>query len=168
MKDLATTTAANERTKSLHGMAALMTAAAMQPKRICKQLGISRAKYNVFLQSGVFNVLVADYRKRMLERGLDDASVALLGDAKNNIDFLRGVRDGTVNDDDTARLGIRLRASQTLFGQQFPKGQDSYDPVRVGDALRTIANAVCLEVGETIEVTPVDLDTAIEKHDQVE
>jgi hypothetical protein len=158
----ATITAEEQQTKSQHGLAALMTAAAMKPKRICLQLGISRAKYNCFLQSGVFNALVADYRKRMLERGLDDAAVSLLADAKTNVDFLRGVRDGTI-DDEPGKMGHRLRASFKLMDNQFPKGHDTFDPQRVGDALRTIANAVCTEVGEAIEIESTPLDHAINK-----
>lgn len=147
-------------TKSQHGLAALMTAAAIPPLQIRKQLGISKAKYKLFLQSGVFNALVASYRKRLLEHGLNDAAVHLLGDAKRNVEFLQEIRDGNFADD-PKRMRVRLSASQTLFEKQFPKGEATFDQSRVDNALRSIANATCAEVGEAIEITAVPLDQAI-------
>lgn len=164
MSQLPTITADAQHEKSVQGLAALLTAIGTKPIKIRKQLGISKAKYNLFLQSGVFNALVAEYRRKLLERGLDDAATLLMADATHNVDFLKKLRDGDIPIDDAAAMGVRLRASQTLFDKQFPKNQDGglNAPV-VEKAMRAIANAVCKEIGEEIEVEAVPIDLAIEE-----
>lgn len=146
-------------TKSQHGLAALLTAAGASEKAICAQLGMKRKKYRLFLQSGVFNALVADYRKRLLERTLDDASTNLLADASHNIRFLQDVRDGKLDSVDSPVLSNRLRASHLLLDKQFPKTQDGGPNTHlIADSLRKIANAVCVEVGEPVEIEATPLD----------
>jgi transcriptional regulator with XRE-family HTH domain len=160
--DVAVQTPDQAQTQSQHNLAALLTAAGVSPKKICVQLGMSKAKYTLFLQSGVFNSLTASYRKRILEKTLDDAATTLLGDAKANVDFLKRVRDGHYDDLPAPVVGNRLRASHILADRQFPKTSEGINEHLVSDALRKIANAVCGEIGEPIEVEATDLDKAIE------
>lgn len=152
---------AGELVQSQQQLAALMTAVALKPSAICKRLNMTRETYNIFLRSGVFKALVADYRQKLVERGLEDAHAMLLGDAHANIAFLRQVRDGAF-DDDPKRMHIRLRASQTLLEKQLPKNQESFDPQRVADAMRKIAAQATAEVGDPIEIEATPLDDAIE------
>lgn len=141
----------------------------LAPEEIAIRLGCGVSTVRSAKASPLFKKVVRDIQREISERVVAGAADAVALDAADNVEFLRGVRDGRKDDirydGDDDFFKYRMDASKTLFGAQIGKKQD---PVSV-DMTHTVLieredrealDAGILELGE--EPVQLLIDDAVD------
>jgi hypothetical protein len=143
--------------------AALLAASGKSDKEIAKLLDVSPKVVGIWRQSPLWQTVVAKFSEEIEERGVQSVVDELLADAPQNIRFIKGVRDGQI-DDPKDRLDLRLRAAKMLLDKQAPNADaraQNLGAARIILDGRMLAQALhaMREVG-AIDITPEAIEKA--------
>ncbi len=152
-----------ERDRLLMRRAALLAASGKSDKEIAKLLDVSPKVVGIWRQSPLWQTVVAKFSEEIEERGVQSVVDELLADAPQNIRFIKGVRDGQI-DDPKDRLDLRLRAAKMLLDKQAPNADaraQNLGAARIILDGRMLAQALhaMREVG-AIDITPEAIEKA--------
>lgn len=153
-----------ERLNNRHKYAALLIAMGMKKSFVAKKLGMHPNRLSIIQRSPLFRTLVEQYQRDFIARGMQTTIDKVMADGPANVDFIRGIRDGTQPDirnveeaNDVVRH--KLSAAGMLLDRQLPRRQESDTGTKVQIVVearhRAAAEDACSEVGEPIDVTPV-------------
>lgn len=113
----------------------------------------------------LYMALRLQYIDEINEKGIKQATAALISDATDNVQFLKDIRDGLLDDLEGDVRASRLAASKELLGIQFPKKTESRSDQTqrfvIEDHRRQNMLADCEEAGMPI-IPAVPLKRAIE------
>lgn len=147
------------RERQLTRRAALLIAEGTKTdKEIARELNVAPATLQTWKRSPLFMEMVNTIGDEIQERGVKAIVDSLLDDAPQNIDFIKRVRDGAI-EDDHRRMRNRLSAAKMLLDKQAPNAGDgvSEDARKIilggrllGQMLRAMKNE------GVIDITPED------------
>lgn len=143
------------REEQLNRRAALMIAEGKKPdKEIARELNMSMATLQTLKKSPLFQQLVSTYGDEIDERGLTSIIDDLREDAPRNLDFVKRVRDGSVEAD--KKMPYRMQAAKMLLDKQAPSadaitqaqaaGKVIINARLLGQMLRSLKNVGAIDI----------------------
>lgn len=102
--------------------AAFLVAAGTPDRKICRKTHLTDDQLSRMKIMPLFKSLVREYTDEIVEQGFDVVLAQLLAEAPNNIQFLKDVRDGVI-DDDPDNIKLRLEATKLLMAPTVEKRQ---------------------------------------------
>lgn len=105
---------------------AILVARGKGTAEIARELEISEDRVRTLKKSPLFQEMVAIVEEKITEEGVSSVVQSLIDDAPTNINFIREVRDGSI-DDKADRLSVRLRAATYLGDKVLPNASGALD-----------------------------------------
>ena len=150
--------------KESHKLAALGVALGWKMVRTARAAGMHPNRLSTLKNAPAFKLLVEQYQREFITKGMTATVDKLLADGPANVDFIRDVRDGVEADARAIeapedRLRLKLHAAGMLLDRQAPRKLEATQDTRihfvVEGRVRTLAEDACAEAGEPIDVTPL-------------
>lgn len=137
---------------------AFYVACGRRNKEIAEELGVSSATISIAKRSPLFQVLVRQHQKDIVDHGIKSTVDQVLADGAANVRFLRRLRDGDdelLAECDDKMMRLRLGAASELLSRQMPRVRESEQRgvqvnIVVDGIQRGLADASCREVGAPI------------------
>lgn len=101
-------------------LAMLLATGRFTTKQISELTGFSPVHIRTVRKSPLFKELIKKYQETIFHSIVDQALADVLADAPDNVQWLKDVRDGEV-DDEPQSLSVRVRAASALFERQIPR-----------------------------------------------
>lgn len=137
-----------------HNWAAWLDAGGMKVTKIAQETGMSIPNIYRLRRTRLYLAVRAQYAEEILAEGAKASLAHIMADAPRNVEFLKELRDGDLDDLDPAVARLRLDASKELLNIQHPKQQkissDTTHRFVLEDSRRLKIANDCLEAGMPI------------------
>lgn len=137
-----------------HNWAAWLDAGGMKVTKIAQETGMSVQNIYRLRRTRLYMAVRAQYSEEILAEGAKASLAHIMADAPRNVEFLKDLRDGDLDDLDPQVARLRLDASKELLNIQHPKQQkissDTTHRFVLEDTRRQKIANDCLEAGMPI------------------